>query len=149
AETALELGRARMAALDAMALEIVERTARLEQDRSSLERDLAGAEAAARETRAALDALVAQDAADRQRLVTAEQAAGGAREALAAAQARDQAAEREALEARLGLDAVHEQVLVELAGLGRIGLRHLEAAAPGAEAAGSPGPNEPPDGEDA
>ena len=134
AETALELGRARLAALDAMALEIVERAARLEQDLVALDRDLAGAEAVERDARAALDALVAQDAADRQRLVAAESAAGGAREALAAAQARDQAVERESLEARLGLDAVHEQVLVELAGLGRIGLRHLERAAGGSEA---------------
>ena len=131
AETALELGRARLAALDAMALDIVGRETRLDQDRVALDRDLAHAEAAERDARADLEALVAQDGADRQRLAVAERAAGEAREALATAQAHDQASERASLEARLGLEAVHEQVLVELAGLGRIGLVHLEAVASG------------------
>ena len=132
AETALDLCRARLAALDAMALDIVEREARLEQDRVGVDRDLSQATALERDARAALDALVAQDSADRQRLAVAERAAGQAREALAGAQARDQAAERESLEARLGLEAVREQVLVELAGLGRIGLLHLDGVTNGA-----------------
>jgi chromosome segregation protein len=42
--------------------------------------------------------------------------------------------EREELEARLGLEAVREQLLVELAGLGELGLRHLSSATANATA---------------
>ena len=75
--------------------------------------------------RAALAALHAADAADRTRLTDAERAASGARERLRAADDRLRAADHAELEARLGLDALREGVLVELAGLGELGLRSL------------------------
>ena len=52
-----------------------------------------------------------------------------ARERLRAADDRARGAEVAAMEARLGLDGLREQLLVELAGLGEVGLRHLAEAA--------------------
>jgi chromosome segregation protein len=57
-----------------------------------------------------------------------------ARESVRLAQAGAQASEREELEARLGLENVREQLLVELAGLGALALRHLEMVATGEDA---------------
>ena len=98
------------------------------------ERDVvAGGLAAAvsRETRAreALDALLADDRAERTRLAEAERAAMAARERLRTADDRARASDVATLEARLGLDALREQLLVELASLGEVGLRHLADAA--------------------
>jgi chromosome segregation protein len=62
----------------------------------------------------------------RARLVEAETAAAQARERLRACQERVRNAEVAELEARLALDAIREQVLVELAGLGDLGLRLLD-----------------------
>jgi chromosome segregation protein len=53
-----------------------------------------------------------------------------ARERLRSADERLRAVERSELEARLGLDALREQLLVELAGLGELGLRALAGAEP-------------------
>jgi hypothetical protein len=52
-----------------------------------------------------------------------------ARERLRSADDRARAADVAALEARLNLDSLREQLLVELAGLGDVGLRHLAMAA--------------------
>ena len=98
------------------------------------ERDVvAGGLAAAvsRETRAreTLDALLADDRAERTRLAEAERAAMAARERLRTADDRARASDVASLEARLGLDALREQLLVELASLGEVGLRHLADAA--------------------
>ena len=98
------------------------------------ERDVvAGGLAAAvsRETRAreTLDALLADDRAERTRLAEAERAAMAARERLRTADDRARASDVATLEARLGLDALREQLLVELASLGEVGLRHLADAA--------------------
>jgi chromosome segregation protein len=75
-----------------------------------------------------------------------------ARERLRAADDRARAADVAALETRLGLDALREQLLVELAGLGEVGLRHLvDAAGPDRQpgAVGAPTPGEPRRGLDA
>ncbi len=80
------------------------------------------AAAALAETRAA-------DAADRDRLGRAEREAAAARDRLRAADERLRAADRSDLEARLGRDALREQLLVELAGLGELGRRRLEEEA--------------------
>ncbi len=98
------------------------------------ERDAMGGELAAAATResealARLEALLADDRAERARLADAERAATVARERLRTADERGRTADVAALEARLGLDALREQVLVELAGLGEVGIRHLAAAA--------------------
>jgi chromosome segregation protein len=129
AEAAIALGRSRIGAFDAMRLDITERETRLDLERRDLERELSVAVAGEREARQQLEALVQRDAADRRRLTAAEADAARARETLAAGQAREQAAERESLEARLALDGIREQALVELAGLGRLGLDHLRALA--------------------
>ena len=98
------------------------------------ERDLVSGElaaAAAREARARdeLEALLADDRAERTRLAEAERDAMAARERLRSADDRARASDVGALEARLNLDSLREQLLVELAGLGEVGLRHLAMAA--------------------
>ena len=75
--------------------------------------------------RDALTVLRAADDADRTRLSEAERAATTAREHLRAADERLRAADHAELEARLGLDSLREGVLVELAGMGRLGLASL------------------------
>ncbi len=128
---------------DASAQLAEERMARAERDLAAIgdrERVLAGArdelrdeiassaerEMAARE---ALAAMRAADAADRERLALAEQEAAAARDRLRAADERLRTADHADLEARLGLDALREGVLAELAGLGPMGISRLHAAA--------------------
>jgi chromosome segregation protein len=77
--------------------------------------------------RVALDELRASDALDRGRLAEGERSSGVARDRLRAADERARRAEVVDLEARLALDAVREALLVELAGLGELGLRALAA----------------------
>ena len=67
----------------------------------------------------------AADAADRARLTSAEGEAVGARERLHAADSRLRAVDHVELEARLGLEALHEAVVVELGGLGDLGIARL------------------------
>ncbi|HSL32143.1 MAG TPA: hypothetical protein VK871_00760, partial [Candidatus Limnocylindrales bacterium] len=123
-----------------------ERIARAERDLAALsdgerrllsERDeVAAATAiAARRLEAAtesLNELRAAEAAARARLAAVERDASAARERLRASDDRLRAADRADLEARLGRDALREQLLVELAGLGDLGLERLRAEA-GAE----------------
>ena len=91
--------------------------------------ELATATAQEHTARTAVDEVRAADAADRERLAAAERAATGARERLRAADERLRAADHARLEARLALDALREQLLVELAGLGALGLARLREAA--------------------
>jgi chromosome segregation protein len=74
-----------------------------------------------------LAAIHAADAAQRDRLAEAEREAAGTRERLRAADDRTRIADRDDLEARLGLDALREAVLVDLAGLGTLGVTRLAA----------------------
>jgi chromosome segregation protein len=90
---------------------------------------LTAAAAAEERTRAALAELHAADSVDRERLTGADHAVTEAREALRTVEDRLRAADRGDLEARLAIDGLREQVLVELAGLGDLGLRHLAAEA--------------------
>ena len=114
-------------ARDLTALDERERTAVAERD------ELGGelAEAAAREVgaRGELDLLLADDLVERARLAEAERGATAARERLRTADDRARAADVAVMEGRLGLDALREQLLVELAGLGEVGLRHLAESA--------------------
>jgi chromosome segregation protein len=105
---------------------------RLEID--ALRSRLAAAAVTEARCRTALDELHQADAADRLRLAAAEQAALAARERLRAADDRLRAADRAELESRLNLDAVREQLLVELAGLGGLGLAVLGGLPDQAEA---------------
>ena len=88
------------------------------------------AEAKAQESRAreALEALLADDRVERGRLADAERAATTARERLRVTDDRARASDVAAMEARLNLESLREQVLVELAGMGEVGLRHLAEA---------------------
>ncbi len=129
AEASLTLAEGRIASTerDLAALADRERTA-------GDERDIVAGELAAavsRETRAreSLEALLADDRAERAGLAEAERAATAARERLRAADDRARASDVASLEARLGLESLREQLLVELAGLGEVGLRHLADAA--------------------
>ena len=112
---------------DERALAEREATLLAERDQLSVEVAAAGSREAA--ARAVLDELRSADSADRDRLLAAEAAAAAARERLRAADVRVRAAEVADLEARLGLDAIREQMLVELAGIGAVGIRALRAAA--------------------
>jgi chromosome segregation protein len=129
AEAALAIGRSRLDGLDANSVAIVEREAALNGDRQELAPLLAAGVTRERDARSELAALVVEDAGDRERLAAAEQGASRVREAVRVGQVRAQASERDELEARLGLENVREQLLVELAGLGAFALRRLRIVA--------------------
>jgi chromosome segregation protein len=119
--------RAARSTRDLEALE--EREAGLREERDRVRADLAAATEAESAARAAIRDLQSADLQDRDRLGAAERAASAARERLRAADERSRAAERSELETRLGADALREQVLVELAGIGDVGIRGLAAVA--------------------
>ncbi len=116
---------------DARAL--AERETGLLAERETLTRDMAAAAAREERARADLEALHEVDATDRTRLSIADAAQAAARERLRAGEERARSAEVAELETRLGLDAIREQVLVELASIGEAGVRALRAAAGDAE----------------
>ncbi|HSW41944.1 MAG TPA: hypothetical protein VLM76_05510, partial [Patescibacteria group bacterium] len=129
AEAAVQAAEERIARADREAVQLAGRQAQSES--AAAARDARRAEAASREAaaRAALDAVRAADAAGRERLRVAEQEVAAARDALRRAEEAHRSGEVQDLEARLGLDAVREQALVEFAGLGEVGLRALDPAA--------------------
>ena len=86
------------------------------------------ADAAVVQARTALDALLASDETDRTRLAEAEARAREQRVRLHAAEDRSRASEAADLQARLELDLIREQALVELAALGDLGLTALQRA---------------------
>ena len=108
---------------------LAERERALESERERVRTELAAATAREHTARTAVDEVRAADAADRERLAAAERAATGARERLRAADERLRTADHARLEARLALDALREQLLVELAGLGALGLARLREVA--------------------
>ena len=118
-----------MARADADVATLSERERALAEERDALRGEIAAT--AARETaaREALAEIDSADAADRDRLGRAERDAAIARERLRTTDARLRGVDHIELEARLGLDALHEAVVVELAGLGEFGIAGLEAAA--------------------
>jgi len=121
-EAAATMAEDRVARADRDTVALAEREAALGLERDVLRSEIAIAAAAEATAREALAALHAADAADRSRLAGAEQAASAARERLRAADERLRAADHAELEARLGLEGLREGVLVELAGMGRLGL---------------------------
>ncbi|MBI3751047.1 MAG: chromosome segregation protein SMC [Chloroflexi bacterium] len=133
AEAAVAIDERRLAEIDAanVALGIRETasTGALEAARQAL----ADATAVVAVATLAVDAVLAQDAEERRALGGAERAAASAREAVQRLQETARAVEREELEARLSLESLREQLLVELAGLGDLGLRHLAPGAPAAD----------------
>jgi chromosome segregation protein len=129
AEATVAMDEARVAAADRELAALAERAERAADERRTLATDLALAADEERAAATALNEVRAAAAADRDRLGSAERDATAARDRLRTADERLRAADRADLEARLGRDALREQVLVELAGLGELGRRRLEAEA--------------------
>jgi chromosome segregation protein len=133
AAAAANLDQDRIASLELQRADLVRREQEIEAGRESLGEELAAAGLREAAVRVELEELRAVAAVARSRLFAAEAAAGQARERLRICQERVRAAEVAELEARLVLEAIREQVLVELAGLGDLGIRLLirEASRPG------------------
>ncbi len=154
AAAAAALDEERIKRLGQETAELAARERQLAAERERLGEDLAAAKLREAAVRAELDELWAAEAAARATLTDAETAARNARERLRACQDRVRGAEMNEVEARLALDAIREQVLVELAGLGDLGLRLLRDEADPDTAADaamdvSPEPSESMDEEDA
>ena len=125
ASAAANLDRERMASLERETAELANRERQIGADREGLGEDLAAAALREASIRAELEELRAAAAVARTRMAEAEAAAIHARDRLRACQDRVRVAEVAELEARLALDAIREGVLVEIAGLGELGVRLL------------------------
>ncbi|MEO8570728.1 MAG: chromosome segregation protein SMC [Chloroflexota bacterium] len=140
AEAGTAMAEERMARADREVALLGERERVLIEERDALRAEIASATAADAAARKALAEIHAADALDRDGMAAAERTAAAAREQLRADDARLRAADHVALEARIGLDALHEGFVVELAGLGELGIGRLSAAA-GIDAAESSTPD--------
>lgn len=125
ASAAANLDQERMAGLERQTAELAARERRIGTERENLGEELAAAASREAAVRLELDELRAAAAAARGRLTEAETAAAQSRERLRICQEGARSAEVAELEARLALDAIREQLLVELAGLGDLGIRLL------------------------
>jgi len=115
----------RMASLERQTAELARREQQIGAEREGLGEQLAAAGLREAALRNELEELRAAAAAARNRLAEAEAAATHSRDRLRSCQERTRGAEVAELEARLALDAIREGVLVELAGLGDLGIRLL------------------------
>ena len=131
AEAAIALDESRILTVDQSIEAMVDRDRELEAEIDALAARLAHMVAREAEARALVVALTAADSDERARLSAAERAAAVARDRLRAAEDAARTAEHRDLEARLGLEALREQLLAELAGLNPLSLRHLAAIASG------------------
>jgi chromosome segregation protein len=150
ADAAATLAEERISRADTEAVALAIRDEALSARRVAREVDLAEATAREGAARAALDLGLTADAADRERLRLAETAVSRARDALRRADDLVRTATVQELEARLAIDAVREQALVELAGLAELGVDALALVGEG-DLGGAPRPDAtlPPDGEPA
>ncbi len=130
AEASTHIAEERMARADRDVAALGERERSLTEERDALRAEVAASAANEAAARAALADIHAADAADRDRLGAAERDAAAARERLRAADARLRAADHVALEARLGLEGLHEGIVVELAGLGDLAIARLSRGRP-------------------
>jgi chromosome segregation protein len=128
ADAAVALAERQLAAAARTSADLAEREGRLAAERDELTRQLAAAEHDVAAAEKALAAIVQAAAVERERLQGAESQATSARERVRTAQERARIQEHEELEARLALEGLREQLLVELAGLGPVALRHLGVA---------------------
>ena len=131
AEASALMAEERVARADRDVAALGERERALAEERDALRAEIASTtarETAAREASAEIDAA---DATDRAKLAAAETGASAARDRLRTADARLRATDHVELEARLGLEALHEAVVVELGGLGDLGIARLVALAGG------------------
>jgi len=125
AAAAANLDQNRIASLERQTIELAAREQGIGAEREGLGEELAAAALREASLKAELDELRAAATAARGRLAEAEATAMHARDRLRVCQERVRTAEVAELEARLALDAIREQVLVELAGLGDLGVRLL------------------------
>jgi chromosome segregation protein len=144
ADAAVGLAERQLTAAARGLADLAEREGKLAAEREDLVGQLArvGHDVGAAE--AALSAIVQAAATERERLQAAESNVAAARERLRVAQEHARVDEREELEARLALDGLREQLIVELAGLGPIALHHLGVARSGAAAAKDTETDHPP-----
>jgi chromosome segregation protein len=125
AGAAADMQQSRIAQLERDTVELSLRERELANERERLGEELAAATLRAAGLRTELDQIQAAAAAARGRLADAEATASNARGSLRVCQDRVRAAEVSEMQARLALEAIREQALVELAGLGDLGLRLL------------------------
>jgi chromosome segregation protein len=118
AEAAASLAERQLAGTTRSAADLAEREARLASEREDLVESLARSARDLTDAEAALAAVVAAASSERERLRAAEATASTARERVRIAQERARIDEREDVEARLALEGLREQLLVELAVLG-------------------------------
>ena len=136
AEASTMMAEERMARADQEITVLGERERALAEERDALRTEIAVSAEREVAARTGLAEVHAADAADRDRLAAAERDATATRERLRAADARLRAADHTDLEARLGLDALREGVVVELAGLGELGVVRLSAVGVGPSTVG-------------
>lgn len=129
AEAAAAIAEARVADGGRELAALAERERAAREEHEALAGEAAEARAREARARAELESLLADDRAARLELSERERAATAARERLRTADERARAADVAVLEARLGLEALREQLLVELAGLGELAVRHLARVA--------------------
>jgi chromosome segregation protein len=140
AEATVAMDEERIVRAERDAIALTEREDQIAEERRRLGVELSAATEREERAAAVLAEVRAADAAARDRLGGAEREASQARERLRAADDRLRAADRSDLEARLGRDALREQLLVELAGMGELGRRRLEDEAGVVPVAVGPGP---------
>ena len=121
AEASTLIAEERMARAERDVATLGERERALTVERDALRAELATTAAREAGARQALADVHAADVVDRDRLAATERDAAAARERLRAVDGRLRAADHQALEARLGLEALHEGIVVDLAGLGELG----------------------------
>ncbi|MGA3030269.1 MAG: chromosome segregation protein SMC [Candidatus Limnocylindrales bacterium] len=125
ASAAANLDGERIAGLERQTSELARREGQIGAEREGLGEELAAAALREAALRFELEELLTAAAAARGRLAAAEASAVHARDRLRTCQERSRRAEVAELEARLALDSIREQVLIELAGLGDLGVRLL------------------------
>ncbi|HET9851778.1 MAG TPA: AAA family ATPase, partial [Candidatus Limnocylindrales bacterium] len=127
AEAAVALAERQLADAARSVADLAEREARLAHDREDLGAQLADLQRAVGAAEANLATVTRGAAEERERLQAAEAAAAAGREQARISGERARLAERDDVEARLALEGLREQLLVELAGLGSTGLTQLRA----------------------
>ncbi len=125
AEVALAIDESRLQQIDGEVSRLVATASDASQRATEAGTRLAAASAEEDGLAEALVALLRGSGDERGRMLAAERSAVEHREQLRTAEGRSRSAEVSEMEARLGADAVREQLLVELAGIGGEGLAAL------------------------
>jgi chromosome segregation protein len=128
------IDEARMTEIDAEQQRLAPRQAELAAGADETAARLAAAEVNREQAQQELAVVLQAGTEDRTRLVEADKAAADARERLRLAEQQTRKSEVSQMEARLQLEQVREQLLVELAGIGPDGLLALRQTTGGPEA---------------